>query len=91
MWIRFFLFNLIFFLIIFFFTTEEDIKLPTEPFARFVDTTYFIVTMLSTIGFGDIAPISTKARFIVTCYMSVLFYIVVNQVSIYKPKIPSNF
>ena len=91
MWIRFFLFNLIFFLLIFFFATEEDIKLAKEPFARFVDTTYFMMTMLTTIGFGDISPISTKARFMVTCYMSILFYIVVNQVSIYKPKIPSNF
>lgn len=91
MWIRFFLFNVIFFLIIFFFTTEEDIELPTEPFDRFVSIIYFIVTMLTTIGFGDIAPISTKARFLVTFYMSVLFYIVVNQISIYKPKFYSNF
>ena len=45
--------------------------------------------MMSTIGFGDITPTSTRAKAIVASYMSGILYIVVNQISIYKPKISS--
>jgi hypothetical protein len=46
---------------------------------------------MTTVGFGDITPTSVRAKALITSYMLIIFYIVVNQVSIYKPKIPSNF
>jgi hypothetical protein len=94
MWSRFILYNLAIVLVIFFFATEEDMKaLPSinEPIARFVNIFYFLATMMTTVGFGDITPTSVRAKAFITSYMLIIFYIVVNQVSIYKPKIPSNF
>jgi len=94
MWSRFILYNLAIVLLIFFFATEEDMKaLPSinEPVSRFINIVYFLATMMTTVGFGDITPTSTRAKAVVTSYMLTLFYIVVHQISIYKPKIPSNF
>jgi len=89
MWTRFILYNLAVVIVIFFFAKEEDIKvLPpiNEPIARFINIFYFLASMMTTIGFGDITPTSTRAKAIVGSYMLGLFYIVVNQISIYKPK-----
>lgn len=91
MWSRFILFNVLFILIIYFFATDDDFKLPQAPFDRLVSVIYFTATILTTTGFGDIFPTSTRSKMFVTIYMMSLFYIVVNQVSIYRPKIPSNF
>jgi len=94
MWSRFILYNFAVVLLIFLFATEEDMKaLPgiNEPVSRFINIVYFLATMMTTVGFGDITPTSTRAKALVTTYMLTLFYIVVNEVSIYKPKIPSNF
>lgn len=94
MWSRFILYNFAFVLLIFFFATEEDMKaIPNinDPIARFINIVYFLAATMTTVGYGDIAPTSTRAKAIMTGYMLGIFYIVVNQVSIYKPKIPSNF
>lgn len=40
----------------------------TEPLGR-VDALYFTVTVLATVGFGDIAPVSDAARIITTIQM----------------------
>ena len=40
----------------------------TEPLNR-SDGVYFAVTVLATVGFGDIAPVSTSARMAVTVQM----------------------
>ena len=40
----------------------------TEPLDRF-DSLYFVVTVFATVGFGDISPVSTVARMLVTVQM----------------------
>ena len=40
----------------------------TEPLDR-VDGLYFVVTVFATVGFGDIAPVSTVARILTTVHM----------------------
>ncbi|MGM1061416.1 ion channel [Saccharothrix sp. Mg75] len=40
----------------------------TEPLDR-VDAVYFAVTVFATVGFGDIAPVTTTARVVVTAQM----------------------
>jgi hypothetical protein len=40
----------------------------TVPLSR-TDALYFVVTVFSTVGFGDVAPVSTAARVLVTVQM----------------------
>ena len=40
----------------------------TEPMDR-TDAIYFTVTVFATVGFGDIAPVTTSARVVVTLQM----------------------
>jgi hypothetical protein len=47
---------------------QDDPASFTEPINRF-DGIYFTVTMLSTVGFGDIAAVSQTARIVVTVQM----------------------
>jgi len=46
----------------------SDPKAFTEPLSR-VDSLYFVVTVFSTVGFGDIAPVAEGARVLVTVQM----------------------
>jgi voltage-gated potassium channel Kch len=85
MWAKFILFNIIYILFIFLWATDDDIKgLPKEPFSRLVAIIYFTVTTLTTTGYGDITPISPTAQLLVTSYMLFIFYLIINQVSIYR-------
>ncbi|WP_164704402.1 potassium channel family protein [Blastococcus litoris] len=40
----------------------------TEPLDR-VDSVYFVVTVFATVGFGDVSPVSSPARLLVTVQM----------------------
>jgi len=48
--------------------SRSDPKAFTEPLSR-VDSLYFVVTVFSTVGFGDIAPVAEGARVLVTVQM----------------------
>ncbi|MCU0310066.1 MAG: potassium channel family protein [Acidimicrobiales bacterium] len=48
--------------------SSSDPQAFSQPVGR-VDGIYFVVTVLSTVGFGDITPVSTQARMIVTAQM----------------------
>uniref|UniRef100_A0A6C0HA27 Potassium channel domain-containing protein n=1 Tax=viral metagenome TaxID=1070528 RepID=A0A6C0HA27_9ZZZZ len=85
MWTKFILFNIIFILFLFYWATDDDIKgLPKESFSRLVSIIYFTVTTLTTTGYGDITPVSTSGQLLVTGYMLFIFYLIINQVSIYR-------
>lgn len=85
MWTKFILFNIVFILFMFFWATDDDVKgLPTEAFSRLVSVIYFTVTTLTTTGYGDITPVSPTAQLLVSGYMLFIFYLIVNQVSIYR-------
>ena len=85
MWTKFILFNILFILFIFYWATDDDIKgLPKDPFSRLVAIIYFTVTTLTTTGYGDITATSPTAQLLVTSYMLFIFYLIVNQVSIYR-------
>jgi hypothetical protein len=47
---------------------REDLHAFTEPVNR-VDAVYFTVTVLATVGFGDITPATAMARLVVTAQM----------------------
>jgi len=85
MWTKFILFNIIFILFLFYWASDDDIKgLPKESFSRLVSIIYFTVTTLTTTGYGDITPVSTSGQLLVTSYMLFIFYLIINQVSIYR-------
>ena len=85
MWTKFILFNIIFILFLFYWATDDDIKgLPKDSFSRLVSIIYFTVTTLTTTGYGDITPISPTGQLLVSSYMLFIFYLIVNQVSIYR-------
>ena len=48
--------------------SNDDPSRFTQPIDR-VDGLYFVVTVLSTVGFGDISPVSSGARLVVTLQM----------------------
>ncbi len=48
--------------------SSADPSMFTQPMSR-IDALYFTVTVFSTVGFGDIAPVSEPARVIVTVQM----------------------
>uniref|UniRef100_A0A6C0DFN1 Potassium channel domain-containing protein n=1 Tax=viral metagenome TaxID=1070528 RepID=A0A6C0DFN1_9ZZZZ len=85
MWTKFILFNIVYILFLFFWATDDDIKgLPKEPFSRLVSIIYFTITTLTTTGYGDITPVTPTAQLLVSIYMLFIFYLIVNQVSIYR-------
>jgi voltage-gated potassium channel len=48
--------------------SSADSSMFTQPMSR-IDALYFTVTVFSTVGFGDISPVSEPARVIVTVQM----------------------
>lgn len=85
MWSTFILYNICYILFLFFVASDDDIKgLPSHPLDRLVALFYYTVTTMTTTGYGDITAVSPRAQIVASCYMLVNFYILVNQVSIYR-------
>ena len=85
MWVTFVLYNICYILFLFFLASDDDIKgLPSHPKERLVALFYYTVTTMTTTGYGDITAVSPRAQLIVSSYMLVNFYILVNQISIYR-------
>jgi hypothetical protein len=59
----------------YFLMSESDPEAFTEPLTR-TDALYFAITVFSTVGFGDIAAVTSTARIIVTLHMVVNFVLV---------------
>ena len=51
---------------------EEDETIPEFIFNRF----YYVIIITTTVGFGDIYPISKKAKILTIIYTLILFYII---------------
>jgi|LauGreDrversion4_2_1035121.scaffolds.fasta_scaffold01324_13 voltage-gated potassium channel Kch len=87
MWKTFLTFNILYILFLFFWASDTDFKgLPSDSFSRLVALIYFTVTTLTTTGFGDITPATPTAQFVVITYMLSNFYIIVNEIGIYRNK-----
>lgn len=85
MWSTFILFNTCYILFLFLVASDNDIKgLPSDPIDRLVALMYYTVTIMTTTGYGDITANSSRARVVVSIYMLTNFYILVNQISIYR-------
>ena len=85
MWFTFVLYNICYILFLFFLASDDDIKgLPSHPIERLVALFYYTVTTMTTTGYGDITAVSPRAQILVSTYMLVNFYILVNQISIYR-------
>jgi len=70
---------------LFFIASDDDIKgLPSHPIERLVALFYYTVTTMTTTGYGDVTAVSPRAQIIVSTYMLINFYILVNQISIYR-------
>jgi len=82
--VYFILGNLIFIIFLFLFATDKDFSgLSKDPLERFVDIIYFIITTLTTTGYGDIVAKSMRARLIISLYIIFIFAIVaLNFISI---------
>lgn len=75
--VYFILGNLIFIIFLFLFATDKDFSgLSKDPLERFVDIIYFIITTLTTTGYGDIVAKSMRARLIISLYIIFIFAIV---------------
>jgi hypothetical protein len=59
----------------YFLMSEANSAAFTEPLTR-TDALYFAITVFSTVGFGDIAAVTSTARIIVTVHMVVNFVLV---------------
>jgi hypothetical protein len=85
MWFTFVLYNICYILFLFFLASDDDIKgLPSHPIERVVALFYYTVTTMTTTGYGDVTAVSPRAQIIVSTYMLINFYILVNQISIYR-------
>lgn len=75
--VYFILGNISFIIFLFLFATDKDFSdLSNDPYERFVGIMYFVMTTLTTVGYGDILPISPRARIIIVLYMICIFAIV---------------
>ena len=85
MWFTFVLYNICYILFLFFIASDDVIKgLPSHPIERLVALFYYTVTTMTTTGYGDVTAVSPRAQIIVSTYMLINFYILVNQISIYR-------
>ncbi len=72
------LINAAFALLLALFTRDADFEYTQPPkhetwFQRFFTMFYFSVSTFTTVGYGDIAPNSTRVRFLVTAYQLCVF------------------
>ncbi len=58
-------------------TTSDD------PIALTIDMLYFSIATFTTVGFGDITPITTTARFVVSTQIIIAFFIMVLFISLH--------
>lgn len=76
--IYFILGNISFIIFLFLFATDKDLSgLSKDPFERFVGIVYYVSTVVTTTGYGDIVATSTRARIIIILYMICMFSILV--------------
>ena len=76
--IYFILGNISFIIFLFLFATDKDFSgLSKDPYERFVGIMYFVMTTLTTGGYGDIVATSMRARIIIILYMICMFSILV--------------
>ena len=70
--------NISFIIFLFLFATDKDLSgLSKDPFERFVGIVYYVSTVVTTTGYGDIVATSTRARIIIILYMICMFSILV--------------
>ena len=70
--------NALFTLFLFSWATRQDFNdLPVEPMQKLVHLFYFSVTTFTSTGYGDIVPISTRAKIAVTVYMLVIYSLLI--------------
>ena len=76
--IYFILGNISFIIFLFLFATDKDLSgLSKDPFERFVGIVYYVSTVVTTTGYGDIVATSTRARIVIILYMICMFSILV--------------
>jgi voltage-gated potassium channel len=64
-------FTLLFSLVLYLIFDENDINYDKE--TKFIDLWYFSITTYTSTGYGDIVPISTRARIITSLYMLISY------------------
>lgn len=75
--IYFILTNICFIIFLFLFMTDKDISgLSKDPSERFVAIIYYVSTIITSTGYGDIVAISMKARLLISSYMIFIFSII---------------
>ena len=76
--VYFILGNISFIIFLFLFATDKDLSgLSKDPFERFVGIVYYVSTVVTTTGYGDIVATSTRARIVIILYMICMFSILV--------------
>lgn len=84
-----FLIALVFSMVIFLFTDKKDWNVNKD--LSFFDCVYTTLSSLSTVGYGDILPVSNKSKIIITCLqaivlieiMSMINHLMNNELSLY--------
>jgi hypothetical protein len=77
--------NICFVIFLFLFATDQDFSgLSKDPYERFVGLMYFVMSTLTTIGYGDVLAISMRARIVIMLYMAFIFSILVLNFSSIK-------
>ena len=75
--INFILINICFIIFLFLFATDKDLSgLSKDPNERFVGIIYYVSTIITTTGYGDILATSMRASLIISSYMIFVFSII---------------
>ena len=75
--INFILTNICFIIFLFLFATDKDLSgLSNDPLERFVGIIYYVSTIITTTGYGDILATSIRARLIISSYMIFVFSVI---------------
>ena len=60
---------------------SEDDDAPKTHIIPFHDAFYFVVVTMSTVGYGDLTPVSFKSRLLVACLLMLFMVVVPGQIS----------
>ena len=75
--VYFILTNIGFIIFLFLFATDKDLSgLSKDPLERFIGIIYYVSTIITTTGYGDIIATSMRARLIISSYMIFVFSVI---------------
>ena len=76
--IYFILTNIGFIIFLFLFMTDKDLSgLSNDPLERFIGIIYYVSTIITSTGYGDILAISMRSRLLISSYMIFIFSIII--------------